>query len=177
MQLNFPRIIGFVYWNIAFLTVRGKWEAVHWILMTNRLRHLISFLYCQTRRLSGYHVKNPTEIPVHVITDQSYFICIFFYKTASIYILIYFYNKNEIPVFRYMMSEHSEVTFHLQKGVVDSFHPQEYTHRPPDGCQEDAHGWCDKAAVSDSTDRYDSSGGSQISYFSLDRWISLERCK
>lgn len=64
------------------------------------------------------------------------------------------------------------VTFHLQMGVVDSFHPQEYTHTLCNGCQEDAQSWIDEVAVSDSTDRYDSSGGNQISYFSLHPWIS-----
>lgn len=68
------------------------------------------------------------------------------------------------------------VTFHLQKGVVDSIHPQEDTHRPPDGRQEDAQGRCDKVAPSDSTDRYDSNGGSQISFFSGQMNL-LERCK
>lgn len=64
------------------------------------------------------------------------------------------------------------VTSNLQKGVVDSFHPLEHTHRPHNGWQEDVQGWTDEVAVPDSTDRCDSSGGSQISYFYPDQWIS-----
>lgn len=63
-------------------------------------------------------------------------------------------------------------TFHLQKAAVGSFHPQECTHRPLNGCQGDVQGCSDEVAVPDSMDRYDSSRGSQISYFSLDQWIS-----
>ncbi len=67
-------------------------------------------------RLSDYHVKSPTEIPVQVIPDQRNFnaiLCTIFYTTASLLLS----DQNEIPVFRCMMSERSEGNLSPSKGT------------------------------------------------------------